>query len=184
VKKLLILLLLPSLAKAMTTYSVGTYVPYFNKAQTSVSGGTQKFDLNPYLGVGTQIHMAGPHYFMPEFGYAFYLNNAKKTKKDMIFLRYDFSYIYGSNFIFRYGLTNHWYRIGGSGGNVRLRNGSGYTDFKAPSKTQTSYFTTLDMGFEYFFKKDLGLRFDLNMMSFQEMENSAFNYILTVNFYR
>jgi hypothetical protein len=169
---------------ATTGYHGGTFVPYFNKVQVNTSGETKTFELTPYLGISTQLNMSGPHYFVPELGYAHYLENAKKTQKSVFFLRYDFSYILSQKFILRYGLTNHWMRISGDGGTVTLRNGSRYTAFKAPSETKTSYFTTLDVGGEFFIKQNLSVRLDLNMMSFQNMENSGFNYLLTLNFYR
>ncbi len=165
-------------------YSTGTYVPYFDKMQVSNSGSTQKFVINPYLAIGKQIHMSGTHYFMPELGYSYWLETAKKTKKSMLFLQYNFSYILSGSFIFRYGLSTHWYKIKGEGGTVSLRNGDGYTNFKAPDKEVTTYFTTLNLGGEYFFKNTLSLRFDLNMMNVNELENKATNYLLTVNFYR
>ena len=71
-------------------YSFGTYVPYFNKAQINTAGDTQFFEINPYLAVGTQVLLSGPHYFTPEFGYGYYLENAKNTKRDQIFLHYNF----------------------------------------------------------------------------------------------
>lgn len=169
---------------ASTMYSVGTYVPYFNKMQVADSGQTQKFSMTPYFAFGGQMQMTATHYFMPELGYARWLETAEKVNKSLIFLHYNFSYILSPNFIFRYGLTTHWYKIKGEGGTVRLRNGDGYTNFEAPDKDVTTYFTTINLGGEYFFKKSISTRFDLNMMSVNEFENNAYNYLLTVNFYR
>ena len=178
------LITLSNSANAVMMYSTGTYVPYFDKVQVSNSGATQKFDLNPYFAIGKQFNMSGPHYFMPEFGYTYWLETAKKVQKSMIFLHYNFSYILSNRFIFRYGMTTHWYKIKGDGGTVSLRNGDGYTKFKAPSKEVTTYFTTLNLGGEFFFNRSIGLRFDLNMMNVNELEQRAYNYLLTVNFYR
>lgn len=180
---LLLVLILPQ-AMARVMYSTGTFVPYYNQMQVSDSGAKQSFDINPYLGIGTVYNISGKHFFTPEFGYSFFLDNAKKTKKDVIFLHYNFATAFTSEHILRYGLTTHWYRISGDGGDVRLKNGNSYSNFKAPSKTVTTYFTTLDIGYEFFFKSDMTLRFDLNMMSAAELENKSFNYLLTLNFYR
>lgn len=171
-------------ASAVTMYSAGTYVPYFDKVQVSNSGATQRFALNPYFAVGKQFQLTGTQYFMPELGYSHWLETAKKVQKSMIFLHYNFSYILSNNFIFRYGLSTHWYRIKGEGGTINLRNGSGYRDFKAPDKTITTYFTTVNLGTEYFYDRTLGIRFDLNMMDVNEFEQRAYNYLFTVNFYR
>ena len=181
---LVFLLIFVSEASANLMYSAGTYVPYFNKVQTSNTGATKKFELTPYFGLGWQFHIAGPQYFTPELGYAHWLDNAKKTKKSMVFLHYNFSYVLSPSFLWRYGLTTHWYRIGGDGGTVTLRNGNGYTDFHAPSKTVTSYFTTFNLGAEFFMDREKSLRFDLHMMNANEFENKAYNYLLTINFYR
>lgn len=165
-------------------YSAGTYVPYFNKMQVSNSGQSQKFTMTPYFSVGTQMQMSAIQYFMPELGYAYWLETAEKIKKSMIFLHYNFSYILSSDFIFRYGLTTHWYKIKGEGGTIRLRNGDDYINFDVPDKEVTTYFTTLNLGAEYFFKRSISARFDLNMMSVNEFENNANNYLFTVNFYQ
>jgi hypothetical protein len=164
--------------------STGTHVPYFNKAQSSISGSTKKFEINPYIGIGTQFYMAGEQYFVPEIGYSYYLENPKGSRTEVIFFHYNFSYVFTSELLFRYGLTTHWYRIVGKGGNTSLNNGTSTTSFPNPDKTVTSYFTTLNFGTEYFIlQKAYGIRFDLNMMSFKDTENKALNYLLTVNIY-
>ncbi len=91
----------------------GTYVPYFGKAQVNDSGSTRLFDLNPYFFYGQQFHIAGPHYFMPEVGAAFYTDNPEGSKRRTIFLHYDFSYVLLQNFIIRYGLSTYWDTITG-----------------------------------------------------------------------
>lgn len=170
-------------AYALVGYKFGTYVPFFNKVQVSESGATQTFDFNPYLGIGKPIRYKGAHFFLPEFGYTFFTTTAKKTNKSIVFFKYNFGYFL-KNFVIRYGFTTHWYRLGGEGGTVTLNNGNSTTDFKAPSTTQTTYFTTLDLGTEYFLSKSIGVRFDLNTMSFTNSDSMAFNYLLTFNYYR
>jgi hypothetical protein len=167
------------------TLHTGTYVPYFNKVQTNNSGDTKKFELNPYIGIGDQLKLSGPHFFMPELGYTYFTETAKNTEKDIIHLNYNFLYILTKSFALRYGLSNNWYRLKGQGGSVRLSNGTGSTNFPSPDKTVTTYYTTLNIGGEYIFgNRKFGLRFDYQTMSFQELENRAFNYLLTINFYR
>jgi hypothetical protein len=178
-----IFILSPLLGSAYVI-NAGTYVPYFNQAQVSDSGETQKFDINPYFGAGTQISMSGPHYFLPEIGFSYFLETPKNTKKDIIFLHYNFGYTLNSQFIIRYGLTNHWYRLHGLGGSVTLSNGNGKTTFPSPDKTVVTYFTTLNLGGEFMLSsREFSVRYDLNIMSFQELDNRAFNYILTLNWY-
>lgn len=167
-----------------TLYSGGTYVPFFNQAQVTNLGEKQKFDLTPYFGIGKQLHISGPQYFMPELGYAYWLENAKKVQKSMVFIHYNFSYILSQSFIWRYGLSTQWYRIVGEGGTVKLKNGNGYSSFDAPDKTRTSYFTTLNMGGEFFFNKEMSMRIDLQMMNVNELEDKSYNYLLTLNLYR
>ena len=170
-------------ARGAHLVTTGTFVPYFNKAQISNTGATRKFELNPYVGYGQQFHISGPHYFMPEIALAFYLDNAKKTTRRTLFLHYDFSYVLTNVFLLRYGLTTYWHTIEGEGGTVTLRNGDSYSDFKAPSKARTSYYTTVDFGGEYFFNPVRSLRLDVNMMNARDFENRAFNYILSYNWY-
>lgn len=164
--------------------STGTYVPYLNKAQVSNAGATQKYDLNPYVGIGTNFKMSGMQYFLPEFGYAYFMDNAAGSRREMIFLHYNFGYVLSSEFILRYGLSTHRYRIIGKGGTTTLDNGTSTSEFVNPSRTRESYFTTINLGGEYFFmQRSKGLRFDLNIMSFSEFENRVYNYLLSVNFY-
>ena len=164
--------------------TAGTFVPYFNKVQVNEEGDRQFFDLNPYLSIGNVINLSGPHFFIPELGYTYYLDTPDKTTKMIFFLHYDFAYALTGEWLLRYGLTNHWSRISGDGGTVRVKNGDGYANFDAPKKGITSYYTTLDLGFEFMFRKPMSVRFDLNMMSMMEQENTAYNYILTINWYR
>ena len=163
--------------------SAGTFVPYVGKAQSSDSGATTKFELTPYVSYGLQFHMFGPHYFMPELGLAYYHESAKKTKKRILFFHYDFSYIWSSSFIIRYGWTTYWQTISGGGGSINLRNGDSYTDYTALSSPRDSYYTTLDLGGEFFINPTRSVRLDFNMMNARDLENRAFNYILTYNWY-
>lgn len=174
----------PALASFM--YSTGTHVPFFNKVQVNTKGETSKFDLNPYLGLGTQYHLSGAHYALPEFGYAYFLTTPSEYKKEIFFLHYNLGYVFNESLILRYGLTTHWYRIKGSGGSVNLRNGTGLTNFPSPDRTVTTYFTTLNFGAEYFFNsKANGFRFDFNTMAPKNFFNERiYNYILSFNFYR
>ncbi|MCO4754665.1 MAG: hypothetical protein KC478_09280 [Bacteriovoracaceae bacterium] len=174
-------LMLP--AQAAHLVSTGTFVPFVNKAQTSDSGATQKFELTPYVSYGQQFHISGPHYFMPELGLAYYNESAKKTKKRILFFHYDFSYVLSTSFILRYGLTTYWQTISGDGGTVRLRNGQSYTNYPALSGSQSTYYSTLDLGGEFFFMPNRSARLDFNMMNARDFDNRAFNYILTYNWY-
>lgn len=164
--------------------STGTFVPFVGKAQISNSGGSEKFAYNPYLSIGTPIQMSGRHFFVPEIGFNFFLENAKRTTRSNIFLKYDFASKISPNLALRYGITNNWYRLSGQGGSNTLRNGNGYTDFPAPNKTVTSYYTTIDLGIDYRFKSAMSARFDINIMSINRFENKAYNYLFTINFLR
>lgn len=182
--KFLFLLVLTVLPAHAVMLSAGSYVPYFNQAQTSNSGSQQTFAINPYFGIGTQLPITGLTYFMPEFGYAYYPNIASKLRKDTIFLHYNFAYVITDKFIARYGLTNHWYRLLGEGGNLSLNNGNSRLTFPAPDKTVTSHFTTLNVGAEYFFSaKKYSLRFDFEIMNPKQLDDRGYNYLLTVNIY-
>lgn len=171
-------------AQAKNFYGLGTFVPYFQKAQVNESGSRQFFDINPYFSMGHKFPMTSTLSFAPELGLAYYIGTAKKVNKRTLFLHYDFAHQLRDRFVLRYGLTSYWYTISGQGGTVSLRNGSSTVEFPAPSKPSTSYFTTLDLGLEFLDNTDHSIRFDLNLMSVGQMKNSAINYILTFNFYR
>ncbi|MBD64474.1 MAG: hypothetical protein CME62_04665 [Halobacteriovoraceae bacterium] len=181
----LVLILLSSTYLHAEMYATGTYVPYFLKAQVNDDGEHKKFELNPYIGLSTQIHVANKEYFVPELGYSYFLNTPEGMRREVVFLHYNFAHVITNNWLFRYGLTTHWYRVVGLGGTKRLKNGDSYKTFKNPDKTETSYFTTLNFGSEYFINnKKYSLRFDLNIMGFTEFADKEQNYLLTFNFYR
>ncbi len=184
-KSLIIVMIFFSFNVHAAMVSAGSYVPYFSRAQINTSGKTKVFEINPYIGYGGQFHLAGNTHFLPELGYAYFLNNPENLRREQIFLHYNFSYIISDMFLLRYGITNNWYRLVGKGGSENLRNGSGSLSFPSPNKTVTSYYTTLNIGGEGFFgTKQMSVRFDLQVMSFQKLENKAYNYLLTLNFYR
>ena len=165
--------------------STGTHVPYFKKAQVDNSGATQTFALNPYFGAGLQYNISSSQFFSPEIGYVYYRDEDAKVRTELIMFQYNFSYILNSQFLLRYGLSTNWMRIIGEGGSVTLNNGNSTQSFPAPDKTVSTYYSTLNIGTEYLFKNRIyGLRFDLNIMSFSKLENRAYNYLLTFNFYR
>lgn len=165
--------------------SVGTHVPYFNQAQVNVSGSTQKLAINPYFGIGTNYQIYGRHYFLPELAYSYYLDNPSGSRREVYFLHFNFGYVFQENTMLRYGLTTNYYRIIGKGGNTELRNGTDSSQsFPNPNKTVTTHFTTLNLGAEQFFSfKSRSVRFDLNLLSFKNIEHTSCNYLLTMNFY-
>lgn len=107
----------------------------------------------------------------------------RRLKSAFCFFHYDFSYIWSSSFIIRYGWTTYWQTISGGGGSINLRNGDSYTDYTALSSPRDSYYTTLDLGGEFFINPTRSVRLDFNMMNARDLENRAFNYILTYNWY-
>lgn len=164
--------------------SIGSHVPFFNQAQVNESGSTQKVDINPYFGVGTNFHIFNRHYFLPEFGYSYYLDNPSGSKREVLFLHYNIGFALRETTLLRYGLTTHYYRIKGEGGNTKLKNGESTQSFPNPNKTVTTHFTTMDFGVEQFFsQKKRSVRFDLNLMNFKNIDRRSFNYLLTVNFH-
>lgn len=161
----------------------GTFVPYFQKEQVNKSGDTKFFELNPYVGIGNNLSLAGNTYFVPEIGYTYMMSSEEDIREEIINLNYHFANPLSSHFILRYGLTTYWWRITGKGGRKRLRNGGGYTNFRLPNKTQTSYITSLMIGFESFIDNEKSIRFDFNTMDSISSETRTYNYLLTVNLY-
>ena len=164
-------------------FSTGTFVPYFNKEQVSENGSKKVFQLNPYFGYGTNIHLSGKTYFLPEIAYSYLTNSEDSVRQEIVFLNYHFSYYNSPNIILKYGLSTYWWRIAGQGGTKRLRNGDGYTNFRLPDETRTSYITSLMGGFESFFKQDQSFRFDLYIMDSINSDSRSYHYFLGVNFY-
>lgn len=163
--------------------SAGTFVANVNKAQVSDSGAAKTFELTPYVGAAKPIGISGAHFFMPEFALAYYLDTARNIKKRIFFLKYNFGYFLNSQFLLRYGISTYWQTVEGEGSSLTLRNGSGYSEFPSPDETITSYFSTVDFGFEFFLNPARSARFDLNLMNAAQLPQRSFNYILSYNWY-
>lgn len=181
--KLLILFSLLTQSLYASFVSVGTFVPYFNKEQVSENGSTKFFELNPTFGIGTNLYMSGSTYFLPEISYSYLNNSEDGVRQEIIALNYHFSYYNSPSFILKYGLSTYWWRIVGKGGTKRLRNGDGYTNFRMPDETRTSYVTALMGGFESFLDQEKSFRFDFHIMDSINSDSRAYNYFLGMNFY-
>ena len=183
IKVSILISLLSCAAQGAHRLAAGTFVSYFNKIQINKDGATKKFELTPYFSYGQQFHISGPHYFVPELGFAYFQSMPRKTHKRILFFHYDFSYILSQNFVLRYGWTTYRETVGGEGGTVTLRNGEFYSEFTVPSKERTSFYTTLDLGVEHFFSQANSARLDLHIMNARDLEDRAYNYLLTYNWY-
>jgi hypothetical protein len=168
---------------AKQALTMGSYVPYFAKAQSSDRGSTKVFEINPYISYSSLFQFEN-FIFFPEIGFSYSLADSNQNfKKNYYFFRYMFSTILTNKMILRYGLTTTWIQMTGSGKSTNQRNGDGFQTYYYPSGTRYSYITTFDFGFEMNFKENLTLKFDLEMMSFTNINNSSFNYILGVGRY-
>ena len=162
--------------------STGTYVPFFNQVQVSPSGSLRTFEINPYVGYSYELQLGGSHLFTPEVGYVLFNDFGDDTTKDLLLLNYDFGYRISSEFVLRYGLTTHWYRVAGKGGTKSLSNGSSTTEFIVPSGSALAIYTTWDIGVEFLTNGQVSSwRFDLKTTDLFSDER-IYNYLITASF--
>ena len=178
---ILILSILFSL-NAFSTVSVGGYVPFGLSTQDSEDGGANTFGFDPVVTINHVIPFIWGELFMPEFRLV--LNGEGKDgydKKTMFFLL-DFGHRFAPGFVGRYGIGTFMTKISGDGGAVVLNNGTSTSTFYRPSKSVTSWNTTLNGGLEWAFDANYAMRFELFMFDFLA-STRKFSYILNLTYY-
>lgn len=176
-RELLLLLFLTVQAQALV--SVGTFVPYFGTVQEDEDGGTQRFEVNPYIGLNHTVPVYGNIFFNPEIGMAFHTDTQESYSKRTLLLHYNFSYRLKQTFLL-FGLANIITKISGDGGTYVDESGGVNT---GPTNSSTSYTTAFSLGTETFISTDYAIKMNVHVMQFLDSDKRKVNYLLTLNYY-
>jgi len=164
------------------TVSLGGYVPFGLSTQTSADGGANTFGFDPVVSINHIIPMFWGELFMPEFGLVLNGEGKDGYDKKTLFFLLDFGHRFTSGLVGRYGLGTFMTKISGDGGAVELNNGTSTATFYRPSKSVTSWNTTLNGGLEWAFDANYAMRFELFMFDFLA-STRKFSYILNLTYY-
>ena len=181
-KNILIVFLLLFSPLGHSLVSVGGYVPFGVSTQKEADGGRNTFSMDPAVSVNTVMPAPYIGLFMPEFGMVFHGSGKDGYKKQTIFLLADAGYQIIPQGVLRYGVGTFITKIKGEGGVVYLNNGNGTDPFYKPSKSVSTYNTTLNLGFEHSFMAKYALRFETFMFS-PLSSARKFSYILNLTYY-
>lgn len=164
-------------------FGFGSTTRNYGTAQNDAGGGTEKFQFNPTLLVGTTLpFFLTDFYFIPGIGYAKY-STEDNTSRSEIILQYHISQRILPVFHLLYGFSTTITKIGGEGGTVTLNNGSSTSTFYTPSEKKTSYIGSLDLGGEFIFTPHFATRLQLSIDRFLSSERRRVSHMLTLNYY-
>ncbi len=162
-------------------WNFGTYVPGFMSYQDDSSGGTKKFEINPFTSIS--FPMPAPlldgYFFVPEFGLTLHLFDQKDDVKKYTFMfMYPLAFKSSESLLWRFGFATFVDRITGDGSQKNY-NGTSYT----PEKAQTTYTSAILLGSELIASATYSLRLDLFINRFLSSERRNFSYVLGMNFF-
>ncbi|GAB4025382.1 MAG: hypothetical protein Fur0010_28600 [Bdellovibrio sp.] len=176
---------LASLLFSLNSYALvglGGYVPFGLSTRDSADGGVSTFAFDPALTLNHVMPFFLGQLFMPEIGHVFHGEGKDGHSKKTIFGLLDFGYQIQTGLVLRYGLGTFLTKISGDGGAVELNNGTSTKTFYRPSKSVTSWNTTLNGGIEWAFNSNYASRFELFMFDFLA-STRKFSYILNITYY-
>ncbi len=162
------------------TLNLGTYVPGFMSYQDDSSGGTKKFEFNPYISAA--LPMPAPflsdYYFVPEIGFVYHMNTTDDIKKYTFFLLYPLATKFNEIILLRFGFATFMDRITGNG-SAKNYNGTYYT----PDSSATTYTGAILLGSEFLLFTSASLRFDLFINRFLSSERRNYSYLLSYSMF-
>lgn len=177
----LALILLP--LKSMAVINVGGYVPFGLSTQKTEDGGKNTFSFKPMIGVNMVMPIPNmSHVFLPEFGIVPQGKEYDDYKKNTLYFLLDIGYLITDRFLLRYGIGTFMTKISGDGAAVSMPNGSGTATFYRPNEGETSWNTTLDLGFEFALDANNALRMETYMFSWLSSARK-FSYSLSYAYY-
>ena len=182
-KVLYFLLLICIPLKAMAIINVGGYVPFGISTQKKEDGGRNTFSFKPMIGVNMVMPIPNmSHVFLPEFGIIPQGKEYDEYSKTTLYFLLDVGYLITDRFLLRYGLGTFMTKISGDGSVLTLPNGDGTATFYRPNEGETSWNTTLDLGFEFAIDANNALRFETYMFSWLSSARK-FSYSLSYAHY-
>lgn len=163
--------------------NAGTYTGFYKQLQINESGDLNTFSTNPTIGAGLFIPLKYRFTFVPEINWVLPQKSGERIIKNIWMIRGDFSYKLISWFNFRIGSSLIWLNQQGGGGSVKMRNGNSTTTFYYPDENRSSLNNTFDLGAEFIFLKNWGLRLQTYTFSLLKSERRQTSYSLFLSYY-
>ena len=181
--------------KGFALVGVGSMSPFIGQYTTNLAGETESpFTLQPYLSLHEFFNVTGSIFFIPEVGMtlpsssyssgdAFNGDGDQASSRQMTFILANFSYMFSSGSHLRFGLGTFMTTISGDGGAVTRNDGGGTALHYLPDQSVTSYNTTINLGFEQFFRPGMAFKLESYIWNILSSESRRFNFSLAFNYY-
>lgn len=170
----------------LTNVSVGLGLyndfPLTTQAKADLTGGKNLFSPSPMFHLSGRFNIKDRHYFLPEYGYVYFLNTNDNFTKILNKWSLDFGYVLFDKYNLRYGVSTMVYSYNGPGGTVTMQDGSSTSSYALPKDANKTYNTTLDLGFEYQHNAHHGVRLDTHVFSILS-DARQLSYNLSYHYY-
>lgn len=163
--------------------NVGSHTEFFNDIQTDSSGGTNKFEVAPTIGLGLYIPIDQELSFLPEFNWVLpQTDEYSKIVENTLMLRADWGYNPLEWFRVRVGTSIIWLNQHGKGGSTEMNNGNSTSTFYHPDENRSSFNNTLDVGAELLMD-EWALRLQTYTYAVLKEERRKVSYTLFLTYY-
>ena len=179
----LVLTSLNSFASSPFWMGMGSTTHNFLTAQVDEKGTTKVIEFAPTVIVGLNIPFIYSGLSLtPGIGYATFSTKDNTSKNEYI-LQYHLTQELTSWFLFQFGLSNYITNIGGTGGTISLKNGSGTATFYTPAAAKISYTSSMDIGGELVLTNSISTRLQFSILRFLSSERRRVSHLLTLNYF-
>lgn len=180
---------------ARALVGVGHMTKYLGAYTDDTKGGHESLlSPWPYLSVHEYFNVSGKFFFIPEFGVtlkkssygdkeASNANGGEASKRQLIFILANFSYMAGNGTHLRFGAGIFMTKISGDGGEVTRNNGASTATYFLPSESITSYNSTLNLGIEQFIMPKIAVKLETYAWNILDSTSRRFNFALALNLY-
>lgn len=161
---------------------LGSFTEFYDAIQVDDQGGTNTFEMNPFLGMSLDIELTPDWIWAPEFNWVLPRDAGEGVSKNLFMIRNDAVWKGGDWWRLRVGTSFMVNNIRGDGGSRRMNNGSGTSEFYVPAESRTSINNTLDLGAEAILDS-FGFRFQTYIYSLLKSERRQISYSLMATYY-
>ncbi len=161
----------------------GGFSPFLGVYQVDEDGGSNTFDLKPYISAYGRIALWNRLSLRPEVGHVFAYKPLEDNKNQSIsysFLLVNFSYDIFNQFYINAGVGTFWQKIKSVYGQKTFSNGNSTSTYYYPGLTVTSTTSTFNLGIE----KEMGKRMSFSLMTYWfsplDSEKRAMSYTLSL----
>ena len=164
---------------------IGTLNRFAGDIQIDDQGGTESFDIHPFINLGFIYDFNSSFALYSEFIIATPRKGRdKKISTNQYYLLSSGLWRFSKHFNFQLGLGWSFYRISSDGGVQTLRNGPDETDFYMPEESSTAINFLVSTAFEYHWKvSQHPLSAKIQAMIYNSFESESRAYAYTLSFH-